>query len=171
MSDPDYNIGHVVKAVEDDHGLLVTAAARPREPEGRADLPAAQGSPDQPDVFRLRRDRGVGREVRRARDYFELRKLKTYEVSVVPIGANQETEVLAVKAAIDALAGEQRRRAVSSRPSTSTPCAPRRKPSAPSSRPPRDDQEKASDQSDGQVRRGARKGQVRRGAQLEVVRR
>lgn len=30
---------------------------------------------------------------------FEIRKVRLYEVSVVPIGANQETEVLAVKAA------------------------------------------------------------------------
>ena len=34
---------------------------------------------------------------------YELRKLKLYEVSVVPIGANQETEILAVKAAQSAL--------------------------------------------------------------------
>jgi hypothetical protein len=34
---------------------------------------------------------------------YELRKLKLYEVSVVPIGANQETSILAVKAAQSAL--------------------------------------------------------------------
>jgi len=33
---------------------------------------------------------------------FELRKLKLYEVSVVPIGANQETEVTSVKSFDDA---------------------------------------------------------------------
>jgi len=38
-------------------------------------------------------------------DVWELREVKVYEVSVVTIGANEETEILAVKTAADVLAG------------------------------------------------------------------
>lgn len=104
MSDPDYNIGHVVKAEEDGHGLLVTA---------QLDLDSPKGA----QVYRLLKGRRVsqmsfafevldGAPVEKdGESAFELRRLKLYEVSVVPIGANQETEVLTVKAAAAALAG------------------------------------------------------------------
>lgn len=106
MSDPDYNIGHVVEAVEDDHGLKVTAQLDLESPK------AAQ-------TYRLIKGRRInqmsfaydvldgGPTKSDGEDAFELRKLKVYEVSVVPIGANQETEILAVKAAVDALTGEK----------------------------------------------------------------
>lgn len=102
MSDPDFNIGHVVEAVEDDRGLLVTAQLDLDNPK------AAQ-------VYRMLKGRRVNQmsfaydvldaahaEVE-GREVYELRRLKTYEVSVVTIGANQETEILAVKSATDAL--------------------------------------------------------------------
>ncbi|WP_174518131.1 HK97 family phage prohead protease, partial [Mycobacteroides abscessus] len=41
--------------------------------------------------------------------YYELRELELYEVSIVPIGANQETEILAVKAATSAMAAKAER--------------------------------------------------------------
>lgn len=112
MSDPDFNIGHVVEAVEDERGLKVLVQLALDEPKG------AQ-------VYRLIKGRRIGQmsfaydvleggEGERKRDdgstewYYELRKLKLYEVSVVPIGANQETEILAVKTrhAVRALNGE-----------------------------------------------------------------
>lgn len=117
MSDPDYNIGHVEDAKEDDHGLLTL---------NQLDLE----SPKAAQVYRLIKGRRInqmsfaydvleGGWAKRQKDpdagdgpdneeeYFELRKLKLYEVSVVPIGANQETEITAVKAA--ALAEQQLR--------------------------------------------------------------
>jgi hypothetical protein len=48
-------------------------------------------------------DRGDGADG----SYYELRELELYEVSIVPIGANQETEILAVKT----LAGSLRAKA------------------------------------------------------------
>lgn len=108
MTDPDYNIGAIVKAVEDDHGLLVT---------GQLDL----DNPKAAQVYRMLKGRRInqmsfaydvldGGEATKAADdgsdpesYYELRELKLYEVSVVTIGANQDTEVLAVKANADAL--------------------------------------------------------------------
>lgn len=96
MQDPDYNIGHVVEAVEDERGLKVRAALDLESPK------AAQ-------VYRLLKAGRVSQmsfafdvldgamAERDGDDVYELRRLKLYEVSVVPIGANQETEVLAVK--------------------------------------------------------------------------
>ena len=103
MDDPDYNIGHVVKAEEDEHGLKVTAQLDLENPK------AAQ-------TYRLLKGRRIdqmsfaydvldgGPSEKSGEEFYELRELNLYEVSVVPIGANQETEVLAVKAAADSLA-------------------------------------------------------------------
>jgi HK97 family phage prohead protease len=100
FDDPDFNIGHIVKAEEDDHGLLVT---------GRLDIEADTGKAKQ--VYRLVKGRRINQmsfaydvlessEVTEDGEKFvELTKLSLYEVSVVPIGANQSTEILAVKAA------------------------------------------------------------------------
>lgn len=101
MEDPFANIGEVISYEEDDHGLLVKV---------RIDL----DNPKAKQVYRLIKGRRVG-QMSFAYDveeggwvdskdsptggYYELRKLKLYEVSVVPIGANQQTEILAVKAA------------------------------------------------------------------------
>ncbi len=94
--DPDYNLGSVLTAAEDDHGLLVT---------GQLDLE----SPKAAQVYRLIKGRRV-RQMSFAYDVldgssvtkdeqtvYELRKLRLHEVSIVPLGANQETEILAVK--------------------------------------------------------------------------
>lgn len=102
MVDPFANIGEVLEAKEDDLGLLVKC---------RLDLE----NPKAKQVYRLLKGRRVsqmsfaydvleGSYVEAVEDginksYYELRKLKLYEVSVVPIGANQETEILGVKAA------------------------------------------------------------------------
>lgn len=109
MSDPDYNIGAIQEAKEDDNGLLVKAQLDLESPK------AAQ-------VFRLIKSGRVGQmsfafdvlegadgELKAGADdatgvpvYF-LKKLKLYEVSVVPIGANQATEILTVKSALGSL--------------------------------------------------------------------
>ena len=108
MSDPDYNIGGVVDAKEDDKGLLTL---------NQLDLE----NPKAVQTYRLLKGRRInqmsfaydileGGEAQSKDDdgkqeyWYELRKLKLYEVSVVPIGANQETEILAVKA-LENLAG------------------------------------------------------------------
>ena len=103
MSDPDYNLGHVVTAVEDDKGLLVTAQLDLENPKAMQ-------------TYRMLKGRRINQmsfaydvldedtvEIAAGVKANELRELKLYEVSVVTIGANQETEVLAVKTAADAL--------------------------------------------------------------------
>lgn len=97
MSDPDLNIGHIVSAEEDAHGLKVV---------GQFDLEGGKAA----QVYRLVKGRrvselsfaydvleGAPAKSEEFGDYYELTKLKLYEVSIVPIGANPDTEILAVK--------------------------------------------------------------------------
>lgn len=97
MDDPDYNIGHVLEARETEEGLWVKA---------QLDLE----SPKSAQVYRLLKGRRVTQfsfayDVLDAAwaksdelgEYYELRKLSLYEVGPTPIGANQETDLLAVK--------------------------------------------------------------------------
>lgn len=106
FSDPYKNIGSVVEAFEDEHGLKVT---------GQLDMdnPLAQ------QVYRLLKAKRVS-QMSFAFDVLdsvliqedgeqkhELRKLKLYEVSIVPVGANQDTEILEVKHASKAEDAEQ----------------------------------------------------------------
>lgn len=104
MTDPDYNIGHVMSAEEDEVGLRVTAQLDLENPKAKQ-------------VYRMLKGRRINQmsyaydvldgEMVKADgeddqdEYFELRDLKLYEVSVVTVGANQETEILAVKQAAD----------------------------------------------------------------------
>jgi len=96
MSDPDYNLGYIVEASEDAVGLKITAQLDLDNPK------AAQ-------TYRMLKGRRInqmsfaydeiesGPATHDGESVWELRELKLYEVSVVTIGANQETEILAVK--------------------------------------------------------------------------
>lgn len=97
--DPEAHIGVVVDAKETDDGLWV---------KGQLDL----DQPKAAQVYRLMKGRRVtqfsfaydveeGAWIEKADDrpYYELRQLKLYEVGPCLIGVNQETELLAVKAA------------------------------------------------------------------------
>jgi len=95
--DPDYHIGEVIDAKETAEGLWVRA---------RIDLDEAKSRK----VFKLLKGRRVtqfsfaydvvdGAHAKRdEQDVYELRKLRLFEVGPTLIGANQETELLAVKA-------------------------------------------------------------------------
>ena len=103
LVDPFSNIGYAKSLVEDDHGLLMHAALDLDNPK------AAQ-------VWRMLKGRRINQmsfaydilesgdvEVPKADGddkivARELRKLRIHEASVVPFGANSDTEVLAVKA-------------------------------------------------------------------------
>lgn len=97
MSNPMMNIGQTVEAREDDRGLFVKV---------QLDLDTEMGA----QVHRLIKAGRVNQmsfafdieDYAFAHDdelgeYMELRKLKLHEVSVVQVGANQETELLDVK--------------------------------------------------------------------------
>lgn len=98
MSDPMLNIGVTTSAEEDDHGLKVTVAldvennpkaayAHHLLKEGRVNQMSFAY-----DVIDGGEAKGEGEE-----SFYELRELKIHEVSVVPVGANQATEILEVK--------------------------------------------------------------------------
>ena len=103
MADPDFNIGHVVKAEEDEFGLKVTAQLDLENPKAAQVYRMIKGRRINQMSFAYDVLEGANAKSDTLGDYYELRKLKTYEVSVVTIGANQETEILAVKSATDAL--------------------------------------------------------------------
>ncbi|MFJ3507806.1 HK97 family phage prohead protease [Streptomyces luteogriseus] len=96
--DPFSHIGHVTDARETPGGLVVT---------GQLDL----ANPKAEQVFRLLKGRRVtqfsfaydiddgGWGERGGREVYELRKLRIHEVGPTLVGANQETELLAAKAA------------------------------------------------------------------------
>lgn len=104
MSDPEYNIGHVIEAVEDEKGLKVVAQLDLETPKGAATYRLLKGRRISQMSFAYDVIDGAPGQ-KDGEDVYELRKLKLYEVSVVPIGANQETEILAVKAGAMVLAG------------------------------------------------------------------
>lgn len=114
MDDPDFNIGHVLEAKETDEGLWVRAQLDVEDP-----VPGSKAT----QVHRLLKGRRVTQfsfayDVREGgwatrkdaagndEEFYELRNLKVYEVGPTPIGANQETELLAVKSAMNGLERE-----------------------------------------------------------------
>lgn len=100
MFDPFSNIGSIdpTKAVEDERGLRV---------EGELDLT----NPTAEQVYKLLKGRRVTDmsfayrvlEERKANDGNHLLKLDLLEVSVVPIGANSETDIMAIKSRLNDL--------------------------------------------------------------------
>lgn len=102
MSDPDFNIGHVITAEEDDHGLKVSAQLDLENPKAMQVYRMLKGKRINQMSFAYDVIEGAESEHDGTWSY-ELRELKLYEVSVVTIGANQETEILSVKSGVDAL--------------------------------------------------------------------
>lgn len=99
MDDPDYNIGHVLEAKETDEGLWV-----------KGQLDTDEDARKARQVYRLMKGRRVtqfsfaydideaGWTTKDDEEFFELRKLTVHEVGPTPIGANDQTELLGVKA-------------------------------------------------------------------------
>lgn len=94
--DPFSNIGHVEEAKEDDHGLWVEGVIDLENPKGAQVYRLLKGGRVDQMSFAFDTEssrRGTVDGV----DVNELLDLTLYEVSVVPLGANQETEILLVK--------------------------------------------------------------------------
>lgn len=102
FSDPFSNIGAVEEVVEDDHGLRVKA---------KLDL----DNPKAAQVYRLMKAKrlnemsfafnvldGSWAEID-GEEIYEIKRVKLFEVSVVPVGANPQAEILTVKQATEAL--------------------------------------------------------------------
>lgn len=103
MDDPDFFVAGAIEMGEDDHGWWV---------KGEFDMDSPKGA----HVYRLVKGRRLSQlsfaydvredgvvEVAEGQKANELRDLKVYEFSFVPVGANQDTSVVAVKGIIDGL--------------------------------------------------------------------
>jgi uncharacterized protein len=106
MDDPDYYVASAADFGEDEHGWWV---------KGSFDLDSPKGK----QVYRLVKGRRLNQlsfsydvedeaevEVAEGVKANELRALKVYEFSFVPVGANQDTGVVAVKAIIENVESE-----------------------------------------------------------------
>ena len=104
MDDPDFFVGGAYTMGTDEHGWWI---------RGKFDLENAKAR----QTYRLVKGRRLSQlsfafdvleegrvELPDGRTANELRKVKVYEASFVPVGANQDTSVLAVKSAADVLA-------------------------------------------------------------------
>lgn len=116
MDDPDYFVAGALDMGEDEHGWWV---------KGEFDLDSPKG----PQVYRLVKGRRISQlsfaydvieggwaKSEEHPDFYEIRKAKVYEFSFVPVGANQDTSVVAVKALADEIeAGVKAGRAISAK--------------------------------------------------------
>lgn len=103
MDDPDYFVAGAIEEGEDEHGWWV---------KGEFDME----NPKAKQVYRLVKGRRLNQlsfaydvldegavELPDGRKANELRKVKRYEFSFVPVGANQDTSVVAVKGIVDGI--------------------------------------------------------------------
>ena len=102
MADPDFNIGVITAAEEDEIGLKIAGQIDLESPKGayvyklikERRITQLSFAYDVLDHAKATRDlEGGGTE-----DVIELKQLMLHEVSIVPLGANQATDVLSVKA-------------------------------------------------------------------------
>lgn len=110
-ADPDFNLGELVTAEEDDHGLKVHGKLDMESPKSAQTYRLLKSGRVNQMSFAYRvvdgayvQPEGEGKTWRDA--FYELRELELYEVSIVPIGANSATEILAVKSAVGAMAAK-----------------------------------------------------------------
>ncbi|QOP64241.1 capsid maturation protease [Microbacterium phage Quenya] len=115
LVDPFSNIGYAKDLVEDDHGLLVHAALDLENPKAKQVYRMLKGRRinQMSFAFDVLEDATV--ELDGEKTARELRKMKLHEVSVVPFGANSDTEVLAVKALEQSVAGVKAGRVISAK--------------------------------------------------------
>lgn len=97
--DPDYHIGEVLEAEERPEGLWVKARIDLDSPKAAQVYKLLKGRRVTQFSFAYDVEEGAWVDQKDGDGYYELRKLKLYEVGPTLIGANQSTELLDVKAA------------------------------------------------------------------------
>lgn len=103
MDDPFMLIGKTLEAKEDEHGLWVDCSLLDTNNAKQVHALLKAGLVKQMSfAYDIVEAAWVERKPEDGGSYYELRQLKIHEVSVVPVGANQDTEILAVKSARDA---------------------------------------------------------------------
>ena len=106
LDDPDYFVAGALDMGEDDHGWWVKGAFDLESPKGQQVYRLVKGRRLNQLSFAFDVVDSASVELDDGTKANELRKLKVYEFSFVPIGANQDTSVVAVKALADAAAAE-----------------------------------------------------------------
>lgn len=103
LDDPDFYVAYAKDMGEDEHGWWVKGEFDLESPKGAQVYRLVKGRrlSQLSFAFEVRDEGGV--ELEGGRKANELRDLKVYEFSFVPVGANQDTSVVAVKANIDRL--------------------------------------------------------------------
>lgn len=99
LSDPDMNLGWILSAEEDDFGLLVHGKFDLEDEKSARTYRKVKGGRFDQLSFGYRVLEGAVVESPEFKNgwYYELRKLHIHEVSIVPIGANDQTHFVAVK--------------------------------------------------------------------------
>ena len=102
FSDPFMNIGGVVAAEEDERGLKITADLDMDNPSAVQVLNLVKKGRLSEMSFAFNY-RDAGPATVDGDEIFEVRAVELFEVSVVPIGANRETEIISAKSARELL--------------------------------------------------------------------
>jgi HK97 family phage prohead protease len=103
FDDPDYYVASAIDSGEDEHGWWVKGAFDMESPKGAHVYRLVKGRRLNQLSFAYDVEDSAPVELEDGTKANELRKLKVYEFSFVPIGANQDTSVVAVKALTDGL--------------------------------------------------------------------
>lgn len=103
MDDPDYFVAEAHEEGEDEHGWWVKGAFDLDSPKGGQVYRLAKGKRLNQLSFAYDVIEEASVTLENGTKANELRKLKVYEFSFVPIGANQDTSVLAIKGIADGL--------------------------------------------------------------------
>lgn len=106
MDDPDYWVAGAEDMGEDSHGWWVKGGFDLDAPKARQTYRIVKGRRLNQLSFAYDVIDGAGVELENGVRAYELRELKVYEFSFVPIGANQDTSVVAVKSIIETVAQE-----------------------------------------------------------------
>jgi HK97 family phage prohead protease len=97
MSDPDFNLGHVITATEDEKGLLVHGKLDLSNPKSLQTYKLLKGKRLDQLSFAYIVTEGAWVDSKEEGGYYELRELDLLEVSLVTVGANRATHVTGVK--------------------------------------------------------------------------
>lgn len=97
LDDPFGNVGKTLEAKEDDHGLRVRASLDTETSWGKQTARLLKEGRVTQMSFSFDVQEGAFVDAEDGM-FYELRKLDLFEVSVVPIGMNQATEIVSVKA-------------------------------------------------------------------------
>lgn len=104
MDDPDFWVAGAEDMGEDEHGWWVKGMFDLESPKGKQVYRLVKGRRLNQLSFAYDVIDGAGVELDNGVRAYELRELKVYEFSFVPLGANQDTSVVAVKAITDRIA-------------------------------------------------------------------